>query len=84
MKADARCRSCQAPIRWVITKANGRRMPLDPEPVADGNVFVIGTQDGMPLVEVALMSEAVPASEALRYVSHFVSCPQRGEWRKAT
>ena len=35
------CRSCGAPILWRETHA-GRRMPIDPEPVADGNVVIEG------------------------------------------
>jgi hypothetical protein len=32
-----KCRSCEKPVLWVKT-VNGRPMPLDPEPRADGNV----------------------------------------------
>lgn len=42
------CRSCRAPVVWVITKA-GKRMPVNPD-----------TDD-----------------------SHFATCPQRDNWRKA-
>jgi hypothetical protein len=34
-----RCRSCDAPITWAVTR-KGRRIPLDPEPVAGGNIKV--------------------------------------------
>jgi hypothetical protein len=66
----------------VVTAANGKRMPLDPEPVADGNVWVARIEGGMPVVEVALTHDAVPRSEPLTYVSHYVSCPDRDTWRK--
>jgi hypothetical protein len=33
------CRSCGASIEWAITP-NGKKMPLDKEPVADGNILV--------------------------------------------
>jgi hypothetical protein len=82
MRADAQCRSCKAPVRWVITAANGKRMPLDPEPVQDGNVWIEGMQDGVPLVQVALSGDGVPRNVPIRYVSHFVTCPQREEWRR--
>jgi len=82
MKADAECRSCRAPVRWVVTAANGKRMPIDPTPVPDGNVWIDGMQDGVPRVLVALSADSVPANVPLRYVSHFVTCPQRDEWRK--
>ena len=79
---SAHCRSCGAPVRWVITEANDRRMPIDPEPVEDGNVWVIEIRQGTPIVGVALTGDAVPASVPLRYVSHFVTCPDRDTWRK--
>lgn len=36
----AACRSCEAPIIWVTT-VNGKRMPVDLNPVADGEWVVI-------------------------------------------
>lgn len=57
-------------------------MPIDPEPVVDGNVWVIRTEQGTPIIGVALNNESVPASVPLRYVSHFVTCPQSADWRK--
>jgi len=81
MKANATCRSCRMPIRWVMT-ANGKRMPLDPSPDPEGNVWIVGMEEGVPSVEVALTADAVPANVPFRYVSHFVTCPDRDSWRK--
>jgi hypothetical protein len=83
MRADAQCRSCHAPIRWVITAANGKRMPLDPEPVADGNMWVERIENGLPVMEVALSGDGVPTNVPFRYVSHFVTCEHRDQWRKS-
>ena len=82
MKPNGNCRTCGHPIVWVITDANGRRMPLDPEPVADGNVWVDRIEGGSRVVMVALHADAVPRSIALRYQSHFVSCKDANEWRR--
>lgn len=82
MRANSNCRSCGAPVRWCITDVNRKRMPVDPEPVADGNIWVVRTEQATPIIGVALHTDNVPASEALRYVSHFVTCPQSNEWRK--
>ena len=82
MRASSNCRSCGAPIRWCVTDANRKRMPVDPDPVEDGNVWVMRVEQGTPIIGVALHGSAVPASEALRYVSHFVTCPDRDEWRR--
>lgn len=79
---DTTCRSCHQPVRWVITNAKGRRMPLDPEPVPDGNVWIDHIEGGVPVVEVALTHDDVPRSVALTYVSHFVTCRDADSWRK--
>lgn len=81
MKPNSRCRSCGAPVRWVITEANGKQMPLDPEGVPDGNVWVDHWKAGMPVVKMAMMGDAVPANVLTRYVSHFTTCPNADAWR---
>ena len=84
------CRSCDAPILWVVTQA-GRSMPLDPDPVEGGNVEMTGrygeTRQGtvVPLVVVhaggeQLALDGVPT--APRYVSHFATCPNADEHRR--
>jgi len=83
VRADAQCRSCRAPIRWVIVLPKMKRMPLDPEPVEDGNMWVDHTEDGTPVMSVALSGDGVPRNIPIRYVSHFVSCPDRDSWRKS-
>lgn len=34
----AECRSCGAPIIWAVTTASRRPIPVDQEPVEDGNI----------------------------------------------
>lgn len=63
------CRACPAPVRWVRTEA-GRAMPLDPVPVPEGNVQLVGG------VAHVLHKDEVPQPGA-RYVSHFATCPAR-------
>jgi hypothetical protein len=83
VKAKSNCRSCKAPIVWAITAAKGARMPLDPDPVDDGNVWVVRWKpDGTPIVAVALHADAVPILARERFVSHFTTCPDSKEWRK--
>jgi hypothetical protein len=62
--------------------ANDRRIPLDPIPVPDGNVWVDHIEGGQVFVNVVLTGDAVPRTVASRYVSHFVTCPQADSWRK--
>lgn len=69
------CRSCHAPVVWVRTAA-GKRMPLDPDPVAGGNVVVNG--------DVAtVLPPGTPMPVGVhRYQSHFATCPQASTHRR--
>lgn len=67
---------CSAGITWVRT-ANGRPMPLDPEPDPKGNVVLV---NGLAVVLGGKGAEGVAAVDATRYMPHFVTCadpPQR-------
>lgn len=69
------CRSCQAPIRWKLTEA-GKRMPIDRDPVPDGNVVLLDG-DRVHVLHADEVADDVP-----RYVSHFATCPNaRGHRR---
>jgi hypothetical protein len=60
-----------------------KMMPLDVEPVPDGNV-VIEPADGAipPRARTLKKGEADTLPEGtLRYKSHFATCPQAGNWR---
>lgn len=81
MKPDGHCRSCGAPIAWVIT-VKGRRMPLDPDPVEDGNVWIMRVEGAQLVAGVSLNAEGVPPLVRERYVSHFVTCPNADQHRK--
>jgi hypothetical protein len=82
MKADGRCKSCAAPITWAITAAKGNRMPLDPDPVPDGNVWIVEHREHMsPVIGVALQHSDIP-DDIETYVSHFVTCANAAEHRR--
>lgn len=70
------CRSCKQPIRFGLTE-KGRRMPIDPQPVPDGNVVFIDEQN----VRVLSAGEVV---DGPRFQSHFVSCPSAARHRGKT
>jgi len=75
------CRSCGDRIIWAVT-TKGKRIPLDADPVADGNIVIIGmTLHRDPLVSVGLTHGDVPAGEK-SYVTHFVTCKDADSWRK--
>ena len=73
------CKSCGRPIIFALT-AKGRRMPLDADPVAGGNVLV--TQDGDDLHAAVVDPVSQPVTRLL-YRSHFVSCPNAAQHRRA-
>jgi len=61
------CRSCGASIIWAIT-SNGKRIPLDAEPVERPGLFVFDNG----------YAKQPPAV----YQAHFASCPDADSWRK--
>lgn len=71
---DGLCRSCGKPIAWRKTPQD-RFMPLDLEPVADGNIWL---DDGVAVH----VHRAGPPPGVVLYVSHFKTCPDRDEWRQ--
>jgi hypothetical protein len=83
VSSRAWCRSCSAEIVWCWTR-NRQRIPVNVDPVPDGN---IQPADGYTLTEGAtIIVDPVPSlfdsPTALRYVSHFASCPHADAWRR--
>ena len=72
----AECRSCKAPVYWAVTTA-GNRMPVDVDQVPGGNVELVDRSAADPLARIVKPEPAVE-----RYRSHFVSCPDRREWKR--
>lgn len=73
------CRSCSAPVVWCDT-SRGKSMPVDAAPTPGGNLLLEQRPGRAPLVHV-LGLDAAAAREDL-HKSHFVTCPQAGQWRK--
>lgn len=84
MSSVGRCRSCKARIRWCVT-ANGKRMPVDVEPVADGNVQLWHDSSGElhAIVLTGFKLDDARRQHPLLYRSHFVSCPDAATHRKS-
>lgn len=66
------CRSCGADIVWAVTAA-GKRMPVDAEPVPEGNVALVDLASGEIHATVLGEGEALLAEEPL-HLSHFATC----------
>lgn len=79
----ARCFSCGAEIVWAVT-TKGNRMPVDAQPSSDGNILLERRPDG---ALIAVVSEPggleLPGLAAPRYKSHFATCPNASEHRRA-
>ena len=71
------CKSCGAPIIWAKTP-KGKRLPLDPEPVDNGNVIL--TTEGAVVLGVAVNEPEYAHLD--KYVSHFATCPSASSHRK--
>lgn len=79
MPETEKCRSCGAPVLWVRTAATGSLMPLDAEPVSQGNVYMNG--DG----KAVILAGGLFDEERLvrpHYQSHFVACPFAARHRR--
>ena len=75
--SGSRCKSCDAAILWAVSAVTGKRMPLDADPVPDGNLLL----DAEGKIHV-LTADAATVPGVKRYVSHFATCPQADDWRK--
>lgn len=66
MKADGRCPHCHRPVRQVIRDEDGTQLIMDPT----GWRYVVGYEDGVPVVKMAASRDDVPKREPLRYTRH--------------
>lgn len=82
-KADGVCKSCRAQIVWTTT-SKGKRNPVDPTPVADGNLMLTQEYDNRNATSYSSLvigKGDVVKDEAARFVSHFVTCPNAPQHR---
>lgn len=79
------CRACSARIFFAKT-SKSERMPIDYEPVANGNLAVTASANGLPTAVVLRLAQAVGmrADGKPTYVSHFAGCPAADAFRKKT
>jgi hypothetical protein len=75
-----KCRSCGANVLWAKTDL-GKSMPVDPEPVPDGNVELYRTPKGLQVVVHG--KEFTPDPRATVHKSHFATCPNAQRHRRA-
>lgn len=68
-------------MSWATTPA-GKLIPLDPEPVEDGNLAVHRDPDGVHLYARVLKAGEDPESHERRGRTHFSSCPHADQHRR--
>lgn len=81
-----KCRSCNASVFWGTSDATNKRMPLDSEPSASGNIRLMEGKDpfGQPYFVVIGRPELVEKERAAGrslYTSHFATCPNAAQHR---
>lgn len=76
MPDPSTCRGCDQAIRWART-SKGRRIPLDPEPSASGNLLVT-TNDELAIEYVRVVPVG---SHPTLYTSHFATCAKAANFR---
>jgi len=75
---SAQCSSCGAPIRWERT-VNDKPIPLDPEPVPDGNLSI---RDDGRVYHVAQGPGVLSMEDVALYKTHFATCPNADTHRR--
>lgn len=76
----ATCRSCGAALVWRRT-AKGNAIPLDAEPVSDGNVLDAGEDSPVVILAVGGLVPLDAPAGVLR-VSHLATCPDAAKCRR--
>jgi hypothetical protein len=74
----AACKSCNADIRWATSSKTETPIPIDREPVSDGNL-VLEFKHGESVARPATDDDRRLKRDLFK--SHFATCPQAGQWR---
>lgn len=80
---STRCRSCGDPVIWLKNTRTGKRAPIDAEPDPAGNIVTFPDDGTYTVLGPSERAEATAEGVALR-TNHFATCPQAGQWHKAT
>jgi len=73
------CGTCRAPIIWAVT-VHGRRMPVDADPAADGNITLDLRGGPMPLARVLTTAQRFGRRDL--HKCHFATCPHAAAHRR--
>ena len=75
-----KCRSCQAPIIWLVNSTTQKAAPIDAEPVADGNILALG--NGTYRVLKASERDDPDVATYSRHTNHFQTCPDAARFAR--
>lgn len=79
---SAQCRSCNAPVTWIVNEKTGKRMALDPLPLlTHGTRFRAVSESRDEQGRLVIIAVSCSGDE-LGMRAHFASCPDRDEWRR--
>lgn len=76
------CRSCHAQVFWARTQFNHTPIPIDLDPVPDGNILLDDSDRILTAKVLPPGDERIESEET--YTSHFATCPDGDQWRKRT
>lgn len=74
----AECRSCNREIEWVVVEKSGKKMPIDAQPVADGNIVKLGSQDGESGLNLVVYDKPMPGGAELPEQGDRAAFPEIG------
>lgn len=78
----SQCTECARDIVWALVALSGKRIPVDPEPVANGNIRLRFGR-GAPTAIVDSGRSLFNPDNDDRFVSHFSTCSHASDYRKA-
>ncbi len=76
------CRSCNTKILWAKSVKSGKLMPIDIEPAKNGNLYLQAEGFDPPLA-FSINDTPPMAVRPGRFVSHFATCPEARQHRRA-
>ena len=74
------CITCEQRVEWALTLRSHKWIPLDLGPAEDGNLEVVGHQNGSPVVRLVPLADR-DGLELRR--THFATCPQADQHRRS-
>lgn len=77
------CKTCRAAIIWGTMQASQQPMPLDAVPTLTGTFFLSPSGQCVHWESSGEFAQTSRANGSPKYTSHFATCPERDQHRKA-